>query len=112
MREHVIANGNTPPTITDAWRREARLLLDRDGPERHGVPLQKALNVLDWCQQDSFWSANIRSMPKFRKQYDTLRAHALREYERRKPRGQTSAVGEARAESTRAMTAQVLQEIS
>ncbi|MET9286472.1 hypothetical protein [Nocardia beijingensis] len=111
LRRHVIDNGNTPPTITDAWRREARLLLDRDGPEHRGVPLQKALNVLDWCQQDSFWSGNIRSMPKFRKQYDTLRAQALREYERRKPRGQKSVTGEARAESTRAMTAQVLQEI-
>ncbi|MGI5222469.1 helix-turn-helix domain-containing protein [Nocardia sp. CA-290969] len=87
LRESVIANGSKPPTITEAWRREARLLLDRDGPECRGVDLQKALNVLDWSQQDPFWKDNIRSMPKFRKQYDVLRGRALAEYERNKSHG-------------------------
>ena len=54
--------------MTDAWRREARLLIDRDG-----VKFDDAMRVLEWCQQDDFWRTNILSMPTFRKQFDRLR---------------------------------------
>jgi hypothetical protein len=77
LRDRMIDNGCTPPTITQDWRDSARLLLDKDGKE-----LVKALNLIDWCQSDSFWKSNIRSMSKFRKQYDALRLKALGDYER------------------------------
>lgn len=69
----MIDNGSKPPRITDTWRREARLLLDRDGRD-----LDKALRLIDWCQEDSFWRANIQSMQTFRRQYDALRLKANR----------------------------------
>ncbi|MGA4989939.1 hypothetical protein [Nonomuraea bangladeshensis] len=56
-----------PTSVTDAWRTEARLLLDKDG-----VDLQEALAVLDWSQRDGFWRKNIHGMPKFRAQYGQL----------------------------------------
>jgi hypothetical protein len=56
-----------PVEVTDAWRTEARLLLDKDG-----VDLQEALAVLDWTQRDHFWHKNINSMPTFRAQYGQL----------------------------------------
>ena len=67
LRDRIIANG-AKAKITDAWRREARLLLDSDGRD-----LTQALRVIDWCQQDSFWKSNVLSMPKFREKYDQLR---------------------------------------
>jgi hypothetical protein len=76
LRDRVIANGCKPPTITEAWRTEARRMLDIDGRDLH-----KALALIDWATNDSFWKANIKSMPKFREQFDTLRLQALREWE-------------------------------
>lgn len=63
----IIENGSKT-SITDRWRTEARLLIDRDGRD-----LNEALNLIDWCQQDQFWRSNILGMPKFRQQYDQLR---------------------------------------
>lgn len=57
----------TPDAVSDTWRREARLLLDKDH-----VSLDEALQVLDWCQRDGFWSQNIHSMPTFRGKYGQL----------------------------------------
>lgn len=76
LRDRIVENGSKPPTITKAWREEARRLLDIDKRE-----LAKALGLLDWSQANSFWRANIRSMAKFRKQYDTLRLQANAEWE-------------------------------
>jgi hypothetical protein len=56
-----------PSAVSDGWRNEARKLLDRDR-----VPLQEALDVLDWSQRDPFWSQNINSLPKFREKYGDL----------------------------------------
>lgn len=69
----LVANGCKKPTITDRWRDAARLMLDRD--ERD--PDEAAL-LIDWCQADSFWRANVQSMPTFREQYDRLRLQAQR----------------------------------
>ncbi len=74
----MIANGDKPPTITQRWRDEARRLLDID--QR---PLDKALGLIDWATTDTFWRANIRSMPKFREKYDQLRHRANEEWEKR-----------------------------
>jgi hypothetical protein len=56
-----------PDEVLDTWRREARLLLDKDG-----VAFDEALAVLDWSQRDQFWHKNINSMPTFRAQYGRL----------------------------------------
>lgn len=73
----MVKNGCKSPKIDKSWRTAARLLLDRDGRD-----LDKALHLIDWCQQDEFWRANVRSMPTFRKQYDALRLKALAEWDR------------------------------
>jgi hypothetical protein len=78
LRDRVIDNGFKPPTVTERWRTEARLLLDRD--ER---PLAEALRLIDWATNDEFWLANIRAMGKFRAQYDTLLTRAQQEHQRR-----------------------------
>lgn len=75
LADLVAENGSKRPTITKAWRVEARRMLDLD--RRDPV---KAENLIRWCQADSFWRANVRSMVKFRAQYDQLRLRALAEH--------------------------------
>ena len=60
--------------------------LESPGTEECYWELQKFLNLIDWCQADSFWKSNVLSMPTFRKQYDRLRLRALDEYERNEKR--------------------------
>ncbi|WP_405699136.1 hypothetical protein OG209_05425 [Streptomyces sp. NBC_01383] len=67
------ANGCRRPTVSKEWRDAARLLLDKDG-----VPLDDVLGAIRWSQADDFWRSNILSLPKLRKQYDTLRLQAQR----------------------------------
>ena len=67
LRDHIAANTDRPPNITQRWRTSARLLLDRDR-----IEFDEAVRVLDWCQQDSFWMPNILSMPKFREKFTQL----------------------------------------
>jgi hypothetical protein len=75
--EWLIQNEVKTPTVTKEWRRQARLMLDKDKRE-----LSKALNLIDWCQQDTFWMANIHSIPTFREQYDKLAMRAREEWRR------------------------------
>jgi hypothetical protein len=84
LADRIEGNGSKRPTITEAWRREARLLLDekRDPP----TTVEKVVALIDWCQNDPFWKCHIRGMPKFRAQYDALRLKALAEYEQAKKR--------------------------
>lgn len=81
LQECMVENGFKTPIITDTWKKEARLLLDKD--ER---PLDKSVNLIKWAQASSFWKSNIKSMTKFRAQYDTLRLQAIEEFERGKTR--------------------------
>ena len=74
--ELMVANDCVPPPITNAWRTQARLLLDKDGRD-----FDKALRLLEWCQHDKFWKGNIQSMPTFREKYDRLRLKANAEWE-------------------------------
>lgn len=78
LRDRMIGNGFKAPAVTVAWRRDARLLLDSDGRDH-----AQALRLIDWCQADPFWHPNIRSMAKFRAQYDTLLARARQDQQRR-----------------------------
>lgn len=72
LRDRIVANGSKA-TITAKWRDDARRLLDRDKR-----PHDEALELIDWCQADSFWQGNVLSMPTFRKQYDRLRLQSQR----------------------------------
>ena len=67
LAEHIEANTGKRPAITKGWRDAARLLIDRDGRTE-----DEAARLIDWCQRDEFWHANILSMPKFREKYDQL----------------------------------------
>lgn len=70
LHDRIVGNGSKS-VVTEAWRTAARLMLDRD--ERD---LDKALLLIDWCQDDNFWRGNILSMAKFRAKYDTMRLRA------------------------------------
>ena len=85
LAEWIFTNGSKRPAITNAWRTEARLLLDKDERE-----LATAIRLIDWCQADPFWRGNILSMPKFRSKYDQLRLAANAQIAQRAPK-QTAA---------------------
>lgn len=87
--ELMVANDCKPPTVTDKWRTEARLLLDKDDRG-----FDKAMRLLEWCQDSEFWKPNIHSIPTFRKKYDQLRQQANAEWVRNRNR----AVGASPAE--------------
>lgn len=67
LQARMVGNGIKEPTITKEWRREARLLLDKDG-----YPLDIVMHVLEWSQKDRFWKANIQSVPKLRQKFGQL----------------------------------------
>ena len=53
--------------VIQAWADDMRKLVELDKRDKHDVAL-----VIKWCQQDSFWSTNILSASKLRKQFDQL----------------------------------------
>lgn len=71
LAEMMITRGCRKPNISDRWRDQARLLLDKDG-----VHFQFAYDVLEWSQRTEFWQPYILSMPKFREKWDTLQQQA------------------------------------
>jgi len=71
--ERMVGNGCKRPTITRAWRDDARLMLDKDGRTEANVHA-----AIDWCQSDPFWRGNVLSLPTLRKQYDRLSLAAQR----------------------------------
>ena len=69
------ANGNKRPNPNQEWWREScRRLLTIDGPDGSGWSPKQVETIIRWALNDDFWQGNIRSMPKLRKQFDTLRA--------------------------------------
>lgn len=78
----------TVPSKTWLVEEERLLRIDKRDP-------QKAANLIRWCQSDSFWRQNIRSMKTFRKQYPKLYMAAVEDHTRNKPR---QSPGAARAE--------------
>lgn len=74
LADAVEANGSKRPAVTERWRTEARLLLDKDGRSEEQV-----LRAISWCQADEFWKAVVLSMPKLRTKYDQLRLAAQRQ---------------------------------
>ena len=61
------------PRVTAAWRKQARLMIDRDGRT-----VDEITRVIDWVEADDFWRANILSIPKLRQKFDTLRLQSQR----------------------------------
>lgn len=69
LRDEILTNnGNAkiPPSLED-WADCFRLMTDID--KREEIHIRK---VIKWCQQDSFWKANILSAKKLREKFDTL----------------------------------------
>jgi len=79
LQDLIEANGSKRPVINGQWLTEARLLLDKDKRE-----FASASRLIAWCQADSFWKANVLSMPTFRKKYDQLRLQANAELDAKK----------------------------
>lgn len=69
--DRIVTNGSRKPAVSDEWRTEARLLLDKDGRTEEQVH-----RAIDWCQDSTFWRGNVMSMPKLREKYDQLRLAA------------------------------------
>jgi hypothetical protein len=63
-----VGKNGVKATVTDRWRADARLLLDKDDRDPAEVRA-----VIDWSTQDQFWRANVLSVPKLRAKYDQLR---------------------------------------
>src|SRR5262249_2499563 len=74
LADLIEANGSKRPTVTENWRRTARLMLDRDGRTE-----EQLIAAIEWCQNDDFWRINILSMPKLREKYEQLRLNAMRD---------------------------------
>ena len=68
-----------PDDLTN-WATEAdrMIRLDKRDP-------REAAHLITWAQNDSFWRANILSMGKFRKQYDTLKRQDVAQNQTRHP---------------------------
>ena len=71
LADRIESNGVKRPTITKAWKDDARKLIDLDGYTRPDIE-----RVIDWCQADDFWKSNILSMNKLRKQFGALKIKA------------------------------------
>lgn len=67
---------NTPtfksPNIEN-WAAHIRLMRERDGRTEEQIRF-----IIDWCQKDVFWQANILSTSKLREKFDTLVAQMKR----------------------------------
>jgi hypothetical protein len=57
-----------PEPMSKRWLDSARRMVDADGRDPH-----QAKALIEWACRDSFWRANILSMPTFREQFDKLR---------------------------------------
>lgn len=83
------------PQALKGWTQDADRLLRLDKR-----PLAEAARLIEWAQSDDFWCANILSMGKFRKRYDTLKRQAKARASPHAPDGETAvhiALREARA---------------
>jgi hypothetical protein len=80
LADRIEGQGAKRPPVTAQWRTQARLLIDADGRD-----LTQAHRLIDWAHNHEFWSGNILSVPKFRKQYDQLLLQARRDQNRGNP---------------------------
>ncbi|MEU5496119.1 hypothetical protein [Streptomyces griseofuscus] len=78
--------GSKKPKITDRWRNDIRLLLDKDG-----ITPEQAIAAIDWAHANDFWQAHILSPAKLRQKYDTLRRQAAADQRKNRPVGPATA---------------------
>ncbi|MGZ0231168.1 hypothetical protein [Streptomyces sp. CPS1] len=78
--------GSKKPKITDRWRNDIRLLLDKDG-----ITPEQAIAAIDWAHANDFWQAHILSPAKLRQKYDTLRRQAAADQRKGRPAGPSTA---------------------
>ena len=71
LDEQIEANGNRAPKRNKSNRDAMRLLLDRDE-----YSVEQVAWIIEWCQRDQFWQANILSASKLRQKFNTLVAQA------------------------------------
>ena len=83
----MLTNGTTPGKKKEPnyqkWSDQFRLMMERDGYDKKEIA-----EVINWCQSDSFWYANILSPVKLRKQYQTLLAQMRRKQGKLPPSAQ------------------------
>jgi hypothetical protein len=68
LAEWRVKLGCVRPTISEEWRTEARLMIDKDKRS-----LDQIKEITSWSQRHHFWKSNIQSIPTLRKQFDALR---------------------------------------
>lgn len=73
MAASVQARTGRAPRVTQQWRTQARLMIDRDGRS-----VEEITRIIDWVDGNDFWRANVLSLPKLRQKFDTLRLQAQR----------------------------------
>lgn len=79
-----LIRGNTPtfkePNL-DKWAENIRLMREMDSRTEEQIRF-----VLNWCQKDNFWAANILSTAKLRDKFDTLVAQIKRSKNNNQPK--------------------------
>jgi len=80
LADLVTANGHKVGTVGKAWWQAAERLMRIDVYSPEQVEW-----VMRWATSNEFWSTNIRSMPKLREKFSTLKAQALAEHARKRP---------------------------
>jgi hypothetical protein len=59
--------GGKEKPVGQRWKQACRRMIELDERDPHEM-----WKVLNWCQKDEFWQANIQSFDTFRKQYGKL----------------------------------------
>lgn len=74
LASRVRANGNKVGTVGKRWHQAMDKLSRIDG-----YTPDQITQVIDWSQQDQFWSSNILSASKLREKFDTLKGRMFAE---------------------------------
>jgi len=73
LADRIVSNGSSRPRISKKWRDAARLMQTADALTEDQIH-----RAIDWCQDNEFWRSIIRSVPKLRDKFETLRMQAAR----------------------------------
>lgn len=73
LADRIADNGSKRPTVTRKWIDAIDRMIRIDGRDP-----DKIARAIDWCQNDTFWAANILSPDTLRRQYDRMRLQAKR----------------------------------
>ena len=73
LNTRIVDNNNKPFLLN-----KSNLMAMESLTRLDGYTFQEILDVIDWCQRDQFWFANIRSPKKLRDKFETLIAQMKR----------------------------------